>query len=584
MKTYKATAPRIYGAPKAHKEGLPLRPVVPCMTSPSYTLSQYVGKIIQKSITGKYDATDSFTFCEYINSVQLPPDYVLISLDVVSLFTCIPKDLVIRDVINNWENIKQHTDINLDLFLEMTEFCIDCSYFRFKGQFYQQVFGTAMGNPLSPTIADLVMETLLDNVVTRVSFPFPVLKKYVDDLMLAVPKDKIEEVRTIFNSYHEKIQFTVEVEQEGKIPFLDLLLVRQSDQTIKTEWYIKPIASGRFLNYHSAHSTKQKVNVANNFIHRVKTFSTNVEPSATRDIIFTQLKRNDYPTAMINRLIDRSRERQVNTTNDDVTSSEEMIYRSMVHVGQLSGNIQKVLRKDYPNVTISSKNAKTVGNLLPPVKDVVDKNSRSNVIYNIPCANCSACYVGMTSNKLQTRISSHRSCSNRLENMWDQGKTTEDVEVAQLRERTALLDHSAANRHVFAFDRTRIVDASLKKQNLHILETCHIINTPNTVNKRTDTDNLSNTYAGVLHTLKKQYTKPGRPTGKRIGTTRVNTIRVKVAPKRATASLFCDPDSFSDIFRIFYPIHPPAAADDTLRLGQMWPMLWAHTDDKTEHS
>lgn len=207
--------------------------------------------------------------------------------------------------------------------------------------------------------------------------------------------------------------FTVEVEENGKIPFLDLLLIRQPDQTIKTKWYMKPIASGRFLNYHSAHSIKQKVNVAKNFIRRVQTFSTNVDTATTRDIITTQLKLNDYPTTMINRLIDRSRERQVNPTNEDVTDSEETIYRSMVQVGQLSGNIQKILKKDYPNVTISSKNAKTVGNMLPPVKDVEDKNSRSNVIYNIPCADCPACYVGMTTNKLQTRISSHRSVVNR---------------------------------------------------------------------------------------------------------------------------------------------------------------------------
>nr|XP_029709919.1 protein piccolo-like [Aedes albopictus] len=125
---------------------------------------------------------------------------------------------------------------------------------------------------------------------------------------------------------------------------------------------------------------KQKVNVANNFIRRVQTFSTNVDTATTRDIITTQLKLNDYPTTMINRLIDRSRERQVNPTNEDVTDSEETIYRSMVQVGQLSGNIQKILKKDYPNVTISSKNAKTVGNMLPPVKDVEDKNSRSNEI------------------------------------------------------------------------------------------------------------------------------------------------------------------------------------------------------------
>ncbi|XP_062538217.1 uncharacterized protein LOC134206504 [Armigeres subalbatus] len=219
LKTYRAISPRIYGAPKAHKEGLPLRPVVPCMTSPSYTLSQFVGKIIQKTIAGRYNVTNSFSFCQYIKSIQLPPGYVLISLDVVSLFTSIPKDLVLRDVINNWVNIKQNTDINLDLFLEITEFCIDCSYFQFKGQFFQQVFGTAMGNPLSPTIADLVMETLMDTVTKRISFPIPVLKKYVDDLILSVPQEKIDEVIEIFNQYHLKIQFTVEVEKDGRIPF-----------------------------------------------------------------------------------------------------------------------------------------------------------------------------------------------------------------------------------------------------------------------------------------------------------------------------------------------------------------------------
>ncbi|XP_062539104.1 uncharacterized protein LOC134207396 [Armigeres subalbatus] len=501
LKTYRAISPRIYGAPKAHKEGLPLRPVVPCMTSPSYTLSQFVGKIIQKSIDGRYNVTNSFSFCQYINSIQLPPGYVLISLDVVSLFTCIPKDLVLRDVINNWVNIKQNTDINLDLFLEITEFCIDCSYFQFKGQFFQQVFGTAMGNPLSPTIADLVMETLMDTVTKRISFPIPVLKKYVDDLILSVPQEKIDEVIEIFNQYHPKIQFTVEVEKDGRIPFLDLLLVRQNDQTVKTEWYMKPIASGRFINYHSEHSLRLKVNVATNFIHRVMDFSTNLDTRTTKNIIFSQLKLNDYPARVINRLIDRSRERQV-TTNDDVRPNEDTVYRSMVHVGQLSNKIQKSLKKDYPNVTISTKNTPTVGTLPPPVKDVVDQGDRSNVIYRIPCESCPACYVGMTSNKLKTRITSHRSCSNRLQSLWDQGKTAEDQELAMLRERTALLDHSIVNQHAFAFDRTQILDSSFKKQNLHILETCHIVNTQHTVNKRTDTDNLSSTYAGILHTLK----------------------------------------------------------------------------------
>lgn len=85
-----------------------------------------------------------------------------------------------------------------------------------------------MANSLSLTIANLVMETLLDTVMTRITFPVPVLKKYMDDLLLTVPREKIAEVSEIFNQYHAGIQFTVE--NDEPIPYLDLLLVRQTRQ------------------------------------------------------------------------------------------------------------------------------------------------------------------------------------------------------------------------------------------------------------------------------------------------------------------------------------------------------------------
>ena len=167
LKTNKAMCPRIYGAPKANKEGVPLRPVVPCMTAPAYELSKYIGTVLQKSMNSKYNIKDSFEFCEFINKVTLPPNHILVSFDVVSLFTVIPKSLVLSNIIMNWRDIKKNTNINMDLFLEIVDFCISCSYFTFRGKFYQQIDDTAMGNPLSPIIADYVMETQLDTVTRQ---------------------------------------------------------------------------------------------------------------------------------------------------------------------------------------------------------------------------------------------------------------------------------------------------------------------------------------------------------------------------------------------------------------------------------
>ena len=135
------------------------------MTTPSYELSKYIGSILKRSLTSSYNVTSSFIFCEFVNNIQLPDGYVLLSFDVVSLFTCIPKQLIRKSVFKHWNEIKQNTHICLDLFWEIVEFCVDCSYFCFQGSYYKQIQGTAMGNPLSPIIADVVMEDLLDEAI-----------------------------------------------------------------------------------------------------------------------------------------------------------------------------------------------------------------------------------------------------------------------------------------------------------------------------------------------------------------------------------------------------------------------------------
>ncbi|XP_062713674.1 uncharacterized protein LOC134290533 [Aedes albopictus] len=292
LRTYKAVCPKIYGQPKAHKAGLPLRPVVPCMTAPSYELSKFVGSILRKSLTSKYNIKDSFEFCQYVNNICLPTGHILVSFDVVSLFTSIPKD-----------------------------------YFSFEGAYYIQKFGTAMGNPLSPIIADLVMEDILDEAISKTSCVIPFIKKYVDDLFLVLPPDKVQDVVNTFNEVNQNIQFTLEMEEGRRLPFLDMALIRQEDDTVKTEWYCKSIASGRFLNFHSGHPMHQKMNVAQNFVKRVMVFSTNLDLKRKREIVHRHLKANDYPKCLINRLINRAKHQTVN--NNTAMDTAQIVRHAM---------------------------------------------------------------------------------------------------------------------------------------------------------------------------------------------------------------------------------------------------------------
>ncbi|XP_062706909.1 uncharacterized protein LOC115256058 [Aedes albopictus] len=306
LQTQTSTCPRIYGQPKAHKPNLPLRPVVPTITAPTYQLSKYIASILQRTFTSQYNIVDSFSFAKFINETTIPDDHILVSFDVVSLFTKIPKELIMRSIIFRWDDIKQGTNINLDLFLEIIELCVDSSYFRFRDTYYLQTFGTAMGSPLSPILADYVMEDLLNDVTGKLQNNIPILKKYVDDLFLVLPATLVQHILNAINQYNPHLQFTVEVEKDRSLPFLDTLVIRNADQSLRTSWYSKPIASGRLLNYLSFHPTSMKINVATNFIRRVTSLTTSTSIDQQKQIIFQVLRQNNYPSSLINRLLTRS--------------------------------------------------------------------------------------------------------------------------------------------------------------------------------------------------------------------------------------------------------------------------------------
>ncbi|XP_062713214.1 uncharacterized protein LOC134290171 [Aedes albopictus] len=199
LSRYDSVCPRIYGQPKAHKQDVPLRPVIPNMTAPTYMLSKFVARILQESLVSKYNTASSFTFCQEIQQIKLPEGYVIVSLDVVSLFTNVPRELVRKSIIDRWSEI--NTEINLDLFIEIVDLCMDSSYFRFEGKYFKQIFSTAMGSSLSPILADIALDSVIDKAISTLPFQIPVLKKYVDDIFIAVSSVAMSSVQIIQNYF-----------------------------------------------------------------------------------------------------------------------------------------------------------------------------------------------------------------------------------------------------------------------------------------------------------------------------------------------------------------------------------------------
>ena len=88
--------PALYGLPKIHKPGVPLRPVASFVTSPIYQLSKYLATILSP-LMGKSQSSvrNSREFATFIREQTLPDDEVLVCFDVMSLFTNVPTTLAI---------------------------------------------------------------------------------------------------------------------------------------------------------------------------------------------------------------------------------------------------------------------------------------------------------------------------------------------------------------------------------------------------------------------------------------------------------------------------------------------------------
>ncbi|XP_055525222.1 syntaxin-binding protein 5 isoform X2 [Wyeomyia smithii] len=163
--------------------------------------------------------------------------------------------------------------------------------------------------------------------------------------VFALPSQNCVYKKTIVESdFVVKAEIISMREENNRLPFLDMLLVRHDDQHISTEWYQKPIASGRFLNYFSAHPPHQKINMAINFISRVNRLSTGLSESAKVNIMDQHLKLNDYPKTLRHRLINQRNYRSTEQHSSNQSPSEhlEYTYRSIAYIPYLTDKINSV--------------------------------------------------------------------------------------------------------------------------------------------------------------------------------------------------------------------------------------------------
>jgi hypothetical protein len=195
-----------------------------------------------------------------------------VSLDVTALYPSVPIQKafsVIEESLRNDESLSERTDWSVENIMILLKICMETFFKTIDGTIYRQLDGTPIGKSVSGPIAGIYMNWFEKTFVfndDRTCKP-TLWKRMKDDVFLIWENgektfdDFVEDI----NAAEKRIQFTVEKEKDGILPFLNLKIMRVGER-LETDIYRKPTHTQRYVNWRSNHPRNNQIGILKNLL------------------------------------------------------------------------------------------------------------------------------------------------------------------------------------------------------------------------------------------------------------------------------------------------------------------------------
>ena len=212
------------------------------------------------SITfNEFTVKDYFVFTEEI--VHQDGKLFMGSLDVDSLFNNIPLKETINICTNLlYNNVDVIEGMNKSEFDKLLSLATQESYFMFNDILYKQKNGVAMGSPLGPTMANVLLSFYEMKWLEQRPNEFKSVfyRRYVDYIfVLFESAEHLPKFHAYLNTWHPNMSFSFEQEVNGKLSFLYVEVSRQKGKFVTTVGR-KPTFSDVYTHFDSFLPTDYK--------------------------------------------------------------------------------------------------------------------------------------------------------------------------------------------------------------------------------------------------------------------------------------------------------------------------------------
>ena len=412
----------MYGLPKLHKQGVPLRPVLSATGTYNFKLAKWLNSILQPLIPAKHTVDSAFDFVDMLDDV--PSAETMVSFDVVSLFTNVPVGETIQVILDavfdtsGESSFLEDQGIRLqrrDLQLLLEKATVNM-LFTFDGVLYEQIDGVSMGSPLGPLFANFYLGFLEISVFAENHNFFPVFYvRYVDDtFLLFSDPTHVQLFLERLNRFHPAIQFTCEFSVDSSIPFIGVTVV-MSKTGFSTSVYHKSCDKGVFLHSQSFCDEKYKRNLMPMLCHRAFALSsswTGFHEEIERSVkCLTQL---GYDECVLGSQVRHFLTRRLGPESSTQKEKSKLVPLVLPYKGEsakkrLISSFSALCRRvntECPGLVFTST---SVGSLvrLPEAKPKVVNSGGVTYMFKCPQTGCESRYVGVTRRHLFQRVREH---------------------------------------------------------------------------------------------------------------------------------------------------------------------------------
>jgi len=352
----------------------------------------------------RYCVRDTFEFLDVLNESVLPPNGVLCSFDVVSLFTNVP----LLETVDICANALYHSSDVSPPTLSETSFkrlmimVTTGVEFSFDDVMYRQSDGVAMGSPLGPVLANVFMG-YCESLIPSSEYP-PLYRRFVDDSFAYFANvDCLDVFKRKLDCLHPSLKFTCEFESSDSLSFLDVLVKKKPGGGFVTSVYRKPSFTGLCLQWDSYCPRKYKVGLVKCLVNRAIRICSSVTLSSELLFLKNLFHSNGYPTGIINRYVtDKPLQLPQSTAGPIVIIRLPYTGPDSIHAERKVRNAVRGAFSDVQVVTVyNTRRAFTMK------KDVLPTHLISKVIYSFKCRQCVSRYLGRTLQHLNARIKQH---------------------------------------------------------------------------------------------------------------------------------------------------------------------------------